>query len=71
MRNTVDTKRDLRFVAPEDMTLFEKAKWERSLKASLESGTEEAERFFAKRREHKQGVGLNPAGEIICEKNQP
>ncbi|GJL52868.1 MAG: hypothetical protein NPIRA01_40950 [Nitrospirales bacterium] len=53
------------------MTPLEKAKWEKSLKAALENGTEEAERFFAKRKEHKQGVGLNAAGEIVCEDNQP
>lgn len=71
MSNTIETVRDLRFVAPEDMTPLEKAKWEKSLKAALENGTEEAERFFAKRKEHKQGVGLNAAGEIVCEDNQP
>ncbi len=71
MSNTLDTERDLRFVAPENMTPLEKAKWETSLKTALENGTEEAERFFAERRANKQGVGLNAAGKIICEEIQP
>ena len=67
MSNTLDTERDLRFVAPENMPPLEKAKWE----ASLENGTEEADRFFAERRANKQGVGLNAAGKIICKEIQP
>ena len=71
MSKTLEKERDLRFVSLENMTPLERAKWEKSLKTALENGTEEAERFFAKRRENKQGVGLNTAGEIIYEENKP
>ncbi len=71
MSKTLEKERNLRFVSPEDMKPLERAKWEKSLKAALENGTEEAKRFFAEKRENKQGVGLNATGEIIYEENQP
>lgn len=71
MGKILEEDRDLRFVAPEKMTPLEKTKWENHLKAALENGSQEAEQFFAKRQENKQGVGMNAAGEIVYEENKP